>query len=185
MKRWYEFFRQWRIIRSLLVITYSNSQLKTHQIAQICHSEPQKRQYTATEVLLQQLKLRHSSILVYDNLFPCKIRAGISAGIPPGSWRDFGRQDFFSQRESRRDPGKILAGKQNSRRPKSCRDRSSNLTKILAGKQKSRQPKSHRDPAANLAKILAEKQKSRRPKSWRNPAAKLTKILAESNNPGS
>ena len=35
---------------SLLLITYSNSQRKTHQIAQIRHSEPQKRQYTATEV---------------------------------------------------------------------------------------------------------------------------------------
>ena len=30
----------------------SNSLRKTHQIAQICHSEPQKQQYTATEVLL-------------------------------------------------------------------------------------------------------------------------------------
>ena len=30
--------------------TYSNSQCKTHQIAQIRHLEPQKRQYTTTEV---------------------------------------------------------------------------------------------------------------------------------------
>ena len=32
--------------------THSNSQRKTHQIAQIRHLEPQKRQYKATEVLL-------------------------------------------------------------------------------------------------------------------------------------
>ena len=31
---------------------YSNSQRKTDQIAQIRHSEQQKRQYTTTEVLL-------------------------------------------------------------------------------------------------------------------------------------
>ena len=31
-------------------------------------------------------------------------------GIPPGSRRDFGRRDFSSRRESRRDLGKILAG---------------------------------------------------------------------------
>ena len=37
---------------SRLLKTYSTSQRKTHQIAQIRHSEPQKRQYTATEVLL-------------------------------------------------------------------------------------------------------------------------------------
>ena len=37
---------------TLYLITYSNSQRKNHQIAQIRHSEPQKRQYTATEVLL-------------------------------------------------------------------------------------------------------------------------------------
>ena len=30
--------------------TYSNSQRKTHKIAQIRHVEPQKRQYTTTEV---------------------------------------------------------------------------------------------------------------------------------------
>ena len=30
--------------------THSNSQRKTHQIAQIRHVEPQKRQYTTTEV---------------------------------------------------------------------------------------------------------------------------------------
>ena len=29
---------------------YSNGQPKTHQIAQVCHVEPQKRQYTTTEV---------------------------------------------------------------------------------------------------------------------------------------
>ena len=52
-------------------------------------------------------------------------------------------------RESRRDPGKILAGKQNSRRPKSCRDHASISPRILAGKQKTRRPKSRRDPAAN------------------------------------
>ena len=34
----------------LLLIMYSNSQSKTHQIAQIRHLEPQKRQYTTTEV---------------------------------------------------------------------------------------------------------------------------------------
>ena len=32
---------------------FEHSQRKTHQIAQIRHSELQKRQYTATEVLLQ------------------------------------------------------------------------------------------------------------------------------------
>ena len=32
------------VIRSLLLITYSNSQRKTHQIAQIRPLEPQKRQ---------------------------------------------------------------------------------------------------------------------------------------------
>ena len=30
--------------------TYSNSQRKNHQIAQICYVEPQKRQYTTAEV---------------------------------------------------------------------------------------------------------------------------------------
>ena len=90
---------------------------------------------------------------------PCKIRTGILAG-------------------SRRDPGKILAGERNSRRPKSRRDRALNLAKILAGKQKSQQPKSRRDPATNLAKILAGKQKSRQPKSRRDPATNLAKILA-------
>ena len=36
--------------RSLLLITYSNGQRKTHQIAQIHHVESQKRQYKTTEV---------------------------------------------------------------------------------------------------------------------------------------
>ena len=31
-------------------LTYSNSQHKTHKIAQIRHVEPQKRQYTTIEV---------------------------------------------------------------------------------------------------------------------------------------
>ena len=34
----------------LLLITYSNSQRKTHKIAQIRHVEPQKRQHTTIEV---------------------------------------------------------------------------------------------------------------------------------------
>ena len=33
-----------------VAITYSNSQRKTHQMAEIRHVEPQKRQYTTTEV---------------------------------------------------------------------------------------------------------------------------------------
>ena len=33
-----------------VTIRYSNGQRKTHQIAQIRHVEPQKRQYTTTEV---------------------------------------------------------------------------------------------------------------------------------------
>ena len=44
--------QKWAFHPCLLLITYSNSQRKTHQIAQIRHSELQKRQYTATEVLL-------------------------------------------------------------------------------------------------------------------------------------
>ena len=118
-------------------------------------------------------------------VYPCKIRTGILAGSrrdlggnPAGMPARFWPPGFFSQRESPLDPGKILAGKRNSRRPKSRRDPAANLAKILAGKQKSRRPKSRRDPAANLAKILAEKKKSRRPKSRRDPAANLTKILA-------
>ena len=39
-----------RYKKGLLLITYSNSQPKTHQIAQIRHLEPQKQQYTTTEV---------------------------------------------------------------------------------------------------------------------------------------
>ena len=39
-------------LSDLVGFAYSNSQRKTHQIPQIRHSEPQKRQYTATEVLL-------------------------------------------------------------------------------------------------------------------------------------
>jgi len=69
-------------------------------------------------------------------------------GIPPRSQRDFGHQDFYSQW----DPGKILAGTQNSWWPKSHRDPGANLTKILAGKQKSQRPKSRRDPTMNPAK---------------------------------
>ena len=38
------------VIRSLLLITYSNTQRKTHQIAQIRHVEPKKRQHTTIEV---------------------------------------------------------------------------------------------------------------------------------------
>ena len=72
--------------------------------------------------------------------------------------RDLGGIAPRSRRESRRDPGEILAGKQSSRRPKSRRDPAANLAKILAEKKKSRRPKSRRDPTANLAKILAEKQ---------------------------
>ena len=44
--------QKWAFHPCLLLITYGNSQRKTHQIAQIHYSEPQKRQYTATEVLL-------------------------------------------------------------------------------------------------------------------------------------
>ena len=35
---------------SCLLITYSNSQGKTHKIAQIRHAEPRKRQHTTIEV---------------------------------------------------------------------------------------------------------------------------------------
>ena len=126
-------------------------------------------------------------------VYPCKIRTGILAGSrrdlggnPAGMPARFWPPGFFSQRESPLDPGKILAGKRNSQRPKSRRDPAVNLAKILArklakilaGKQKSRWPKSRWDPASNLASILAEKQKSRRPKSQRDPVANLTKILA-------
>ena len=44
-----EFERSGRFFVDCL-ITYSNSQHKTHQIAQIRHLEPQKRQYKTTEV---------------------------------------------------------------------------------------------------------------------------------------
>ena len=37
----------------MLTVLCSNSQRKTHQIAQITHFEPQKRQYTTTEVGLR------------------------------------------------------------------------------------------------------------------------------------
>ena len=49
----HKFSKKFKVALNPLLITYSNSQRKTHQIAQIRHSdlEPQKRQYTATEVL--------------------------------------------------------------------------------------------------------------------------------------
>ena len=79
-------------------------------------------------------------------LSPCKIKTGIlagsrrdlaaiSAGNPSGSWRDIGHRDFSSWLESHRDPGKILARKRNSQRPKSCWDPTANLAKILAEEQ--------------------------------------------------
>ena len=50
-------------------------------------------------------------------------------------WRDIGHRDFSSWLESHQDPGKILARKRNSQRPKSCWDPTANLAKILAEEQ--------------------------------------------------
>jgi len=82
---------------------------------------------------------------------------------------------FFSRRESRQDPGKILTGKRNSRRQKSRRD-SRREARILVAKispgsyrasrrdsrreASSRRPKSCRDASANLGKILGGQNKS-------------------------
>ena len=46
---WMEPGTQSLVTTLFMAIRYSNSQRKTHQIAQIRHVEPQKRQYTTTE----------------------------------------------------------------------------------------------------------------------------------------
>ena len=66
----------------------------------------------------------------------------ISVGILLGSRQDFGCQYFSSRRESHRDPGKILAGKQN-------------LTKISLGSCRESRQDSRREAKISAAKISA------------------------------
>ena len=95
--------------------------------------------------------------------------------FPPGSRRDFGRRD------SRFPPGFLpgfLAGRRDSRRPKSRRDPGGNLAGILGGRRDSRRPKSRQDPGGNLAGILGGKRDPGGQNLGRIPAGVLPGFLA-------
>ena len=86
--------------------------------------------------------------------------------IPSGFWGDFIHRDFYS----RKDSGEIVAGKRNSRGPKSCRDPAVNLVKILA---RNKNPRSQLNISPGAYRESQRKAHSRRPKSWRDLTGNL------------
>ena len=91
----------------------------------------------------------------------------ISVGIPSGSRQDFGCQYFSSRQESRRDPGKILAGKQN-------------LTKISLGSCRESRQDSRQEAKILVAKILPGSCCESRQDSRREAKISAAKIWARS-----
>ena len=104
--------------------------------------------------------------------------ARISMRFAVGSRRDFGRRE--SQRDSRQDPGEILAAEIFASRRESRRDSRQDPGKILAAEIFASRRESRRDSWQDPGEILAAGNFASRWESCRDPA----EVPAKKKNPG-